>query len=198
MGAADSLMTASRHVAVRQDWLDKTREEILEPGLPVVDAHHHLWDRPGARYLFDDFLDDTRSGHDIRATVFVQCRSMVRAAGPEALRPVGETEFVAGVAARSASGLYGPMRACAAIVAMADLMLGDAVAAGAGGAPSRGGRAPARHPQLDRLACLGGSAVQPGHAAARPAHGALFPPRRRAARRGRTLARRLGLPHPAR
>lgn len=93
-----------------------------------MDAHHHLWDRPGARYLFEDLLADTSSGHDIRATVFVQCRSMLRASGPEALRPVGETEFVAGIAARSASGTYGPIRVCASIVAMADLMLGDAVA----------------------------------------------------------------------
>lgn len=118
----------SPHAPVREAWLAQVSEEILEPGLPIVDAHHHLWDRPGARYLFEEFLDDTRSGHDIRATVFVQCRSMLRAAGPEALRPVGETEFAAGVAARSASGIYGPMRACAGIVAMADLMLGDAVA----------------------------------------------------------------------
>jgi L-fuconolactonase len=114
---------ASPHVPVREGWLAQVSGAILEPGLPIVDAHHHLWDRPGARYLFEEFLADTRSGHDIRATVFVQCRSMLRASGPEALRPVGETEFVAGVAARSASGSYGPMRACADIVAMAELML---------------------------------------------------------------------------
>ena len=100
-------LAASPHVPVREAWLARVSEAILEPGLPIVDAHHHIWDRPGARYLFEEFLADTRSGHDIRATVFVQCRSMLRASGPEALRPVGETEFVAGVAARSASGSYG-------------------------------------------------------------------------------------------
>lgn len=121
-------LKASPHAPVREAWLAQHVEDALEPALPIIDAHHHLWDRPSARYLFEEFLADTQTGHDIRASVFVQCRSMVRAAGPEALRPVGETEFVAGVAARSASGLYGPMRACAAIVAMADLMLGDSVA----------------------------------------------------------------------
>ena len=118
----------SPHVPVREAWLAQLREEILEPDLPIVDPHHHLWDRPGARYLFEELLGDTASGHDIRATVFVQCRSMYRAGGPEELRSLGETEFVTGVAARSASGQYGRLRACAGIVGMADLMLGDAVA----------------------------------------------------------------------
>ena len=120
--------TSSPHAPVREAWLARVREEILEPDLPIVDPHHHLWDRPGARYLFEELLGDTASGHDIRATVFVQCRSMYRAGGPEELRSLGETEFVAGVAAQSASGRYGRLRACAGIVGMADLMLGDAVA----------------------------------------------------------------------
>ena len=120
--------TSSPHAPVREAWLARVREEILEPDLPIVDPHHHLWDRLGARYLFDELLGDTGSGHDIRATVFVQCRSMYRAGGPEELRPLGDTEFVTGVAAQSASGRYGRLRACAGIVGMVDLMLGDAVA----------------------------------------------------------------------
>jgi len=120
--------SASPHVAVREEWLAQLQEEILEPGLPIVDPHHHLWDRPDARYLFEELRRDTDSGHDIRATVFVQCRSMYRDEGPEALRPLGETEFANGVAAQSASRLYGRLRACAGIVGMVDLMLGDAVA----------------------------------------------------------------------
>jgi L-fuconolactonase len=115
------------HIPVRPEWTDSLREAIIEPDLPIVDAHHHLWDRPGQRYMFEDFLHDTISGHHIEATVYIQCRSMYRAAGPEAMRPVGETEFVNGVAARSASGIYGPMRACAAIVSYADLTLGERV-----------------------------------------------------------------------
>ncbi len=114
---------------VRPEWLGRWRAEILEPGLPIVDPHHHLWDRPGWRYLLDELLADLASGHNVTATVFVECRSMYRADGPQALRPVGETEFVNGVAAMSASGLYGPTRVCAGIVGHADLRLGAAVQA---------------------------------------------------------------------
>jgi predicted TIM-barrel fold metal-dependent hydrolase len=114
-------------VAVRQAWLDQRREEILEPALPIVDPHHHLWDHPGERYLFDDLLADIGSGHDIRATVFIQCTAMYRADGPEELKPVGETEFVNGIAAMSATGRYGPARVCAGIVGLVDLTLGDRV-----------------------------------------------------------------------
>src|SRR3974390_265666 len=91
----------------RKDWLDGRKEAILEPALPIVDPHHHLWDRPGNRYLLDELLADTSSGHNVLATVFVQARAMLRASGPEELRHVGETEFVNGMAAMSASGIYG-------------------------------------------------------------------------------------------
>ena len=114
----------SPFIAVRPEWLDQHREEILEPDLPIVDPHHHLWDRPGNRYLLPDLLADTGSGHRIAATVFVECRAMYRACGPDELRSLGETEFVNGVAAMSASGLYGDTRACAAIVGNVDLRLG--------------------------------------------------------------------------
>ncbi len=112
---------------VRQAWLDRRHEAIIDPDLPIVDPHHHLWDRPGWRYLLDELLADLNSGHRIVATVFLQCRAMHRADGPEALRPVGETEFVNGVAAMSASGGFGPTRVCAGIVGHADLRLGGAV-----------------------------------------------------------------------
>ena len=116
------------YLAVRPDWLARRSEPALEPELPIVDAHHHLWDRPGWRYLLDDLLADIReSGHNIAATVFMQCLAMHRAGGPEALRPVGETEFVNGVAAMAASGIYGSARICAGIVGRADLRLGAAV-----------------------------------------------------------------------
>ncbi len=122
-------------------------EPIVEPDLPIVDPHHHLWDRGKAyahvaadahpftrtlalrpRYLLPELLQDLNSGHNIRATVFVDCRAFWRAEGPEAFRPVGETEFVNGVAAMGASGQYGAVRPCAGIVSHADLLLGDGVA----------------------------------------------------------------------
>src|SRR5947209_9516712 len=119
--------SATYYLSVRQDWLDRRKEPILAPDLPIVDAHHHLWDRPGWRYLLDELLADLNSGHNIVATVFLQCRAMHRADGPEAFRPVGETEFVNGVAAMSASGGYGLARVCAGIVGHADLTLGAPV-----------------------------------------------------------------------
>ena len=111
----------------REDWLAQVREEVLEPELPICDPHHHLWDYPQGRYLLDELLADIGTGHNVVSTVFMECGSMYRASGPEALRPVGETEFVNGIAAMSASGTYGDARVCAAIVGYADLNLGAAV-----------------------------------------------------------------------
>ena len=142
-----STPTQQHYVPVRPDWLATQREEALDPGQPIVDPHHHLWDRPGWRYLLDDMLADIRTGHDVRATVFVQARAMHRASGPEPMKPVGETEFANGVAAMCASGNYGDVRVCAGIVGFADLRLGEAVRpvleahiAAAGGPVAAGGR----------------------------------------------------------
>jgi len=112
---------------VRQDWLDRRKESALEPELPIVDPHHHLWVRPGWRYMLDDFLADTNSGHNIVATVFVQAISMYRDSGPIEMRPVGETEFVNGMAAICASGYCGKTRVAAGIVGHADVTLGSRV-----------------------------------------------------------------------
>ena len=120
-------VVSATHFPVRNEWLSQTSEEILEPNLPIIDPHHHIWDRPGWRYMIDDIAQDLASGHNIIATVFVQCHSMHRANGPEEMAPVGETEFVNGVAAIGASGLYGKQRLCAGIVGHANLTLGEAV-----------------------------------------------------------------------
>ena len=123
------------------------QEPVWEPDLAIVDPHHHLWDwrarlasappprhpfetiyRQVPLYLLDQLMADLDSGHRITATVFIECRAMYRAEGPAEERPWGETEFVNGIAAQSASGLYGPTRACAGIVGHADLLLGDRVA----------------------------------------------------------------------
>ncbi|MBI3671987.1 MAG: amidohydrolase family protein [Rhizobiales bacterium] len=102
-------------------------EPILEPHLPIVDPHHHLWERPGWRYLLPDLLLDMNSGHNIVATVYVQARAFYRAGGPTEMKPVGEVEFANGAAAMSASGIYGIARICAGIVGHADLTLGSRV-----------------------------------------------------------------------
>jgi len=123
-------------------------EAILEPDLPIVDAHHHLWllseaaleamgqretiltaalvptYRRTARYLLDEYLADVQTGHNVRASVFIDAHAMYRADGPAHLKSVGEVEFVNGVAAMAASDLFGPTRACAGIVGGIDLRLG--------------------------------------------------------------------------
>ena len=110
-----------------REWLARQpAESILEPDLPIVDAHHHLWDRPKHRYMLEELTADTSSGHRVVSTVFVDCRAFYRASGPEAMRPIGETEFANGVAAMAASGVYGPTLTCAAIVSHVDLTLGAA------------------------------------------------------------------------
>jgi len=123
--ATSTKAAPSTHIAIRQEWLDRVKETILEPDLPIVDPHHHLWDRAGWHYLLDNLLADTNSGHNIVATVFAQCRAFHRADGPEEMRPIGETEFVKGVAAMADSGAYGKTRACLGIVSHADMLLGD-------------------------------------------------------------------------
>ncbi|MCP5152478.1 MAG: amidohydrolase [Chromatiales bacterium] len=109
-------------------WLASAEpEEILDPELAVVDPHHHLWHTADHRYLLEELLADTGSGHRVEATVFMECESMYRATGPAELRAVGEVEFAAGMAAMAESGRYGPTRVAAAIVGFVDLTLGERV-----------------------------------------------------------------------
>lgn len=121
-------------------WLSSENpEQVLEPDLPIVDPHHHLWDirsfdiEPHASfqqkvYLCEEVVDDIRgSGHNVRQTVFAQCGAFFRAEGPREMKCVGETEFVHGVAAMSNSGIYGELRLCAGIFGSADLRVGAGV-----------------------------------------------------------------------
>ena len=107
-------------------WLALTEEDPIEPDMPILDPHHHFWERPGDVYLLDNLLGDTRSGHRVNQTVFVECHSMYRTDGPVEMRSVGEVEFVEGIAAANA-GAGGETAVAAGIVGNADLMLGDAV-----------------------------------------------------------------------
>jgi predicted TIM-barrel fold metal-dependent hydrolase len=116
-----------------EDWLALTPEPTLEPEIPICDAHHHLWEfRPEPehyqRYLLPELAADLNSGHNVRSTVFIEVRARYRTDGPEAMRPVGEVEFVEPLATESASGKYGPARIAAAIIGYADLKLGERVA----------------------------------------------------------------------
>ena len=114
-------------------------EEIIEPALEICDAHHHLWDLPetpspllaglsSRRYLLPELLGDLGAGHNVTSTVYIEARAFYCADGPDALAPVGETEFANGAAAMAASGRYGPVLACEGIVGRADLAQGASVA----------------------------------------------------------------------
>jgi predicted TIM-barrel fold metal-dependent hydrolase len=125
MASAAPASKSGLYADPREDWLAQRKEVIIDPARPIVDPHHHLWDRGGQRYMLEEMVADIASGHNIVATVYVDCRSMYRAGGPEAFRPVGEVEFANGVAAMSASGGYGPAAICAGIVSHVNLLLGD-------------------------------------------------------------------------
>jgi predicted TIM-barrel fold metal-dependent hydrolase len=125
MPSNDPAAKSGLYADPREDWLALHKEEVIDPTRPIVDPHHHLWDRGGQRYLIEDIAADIGSGHNVIATVYVEARSMYRAGGPEALRPVGEVEFANGAAAMGASGGYGPAAICAGIVGHANLLLGE-------------------------------------------------------------------------
>ena len=115
-------------VTPREDWLQLTTEDPIDPDLPICDPHHHLWERPGNNYMLDDLLRDLRSGHNIVSTVFLECSSMYRTDGPEHMKPLGETEFVASVAEEAASRSDVHTNINAAIASHADLTFGESVA----------------------------------------------------------------------
>jgi L-fuconolactonase len=117
-----------RHSVALNRWIARARkEQALEPDLPIIDPHHHLWDDDRGPYLLPDILGDIGGGHNVKATVFIECRTHYRAGVSEAERPLGEVEFVNGISAMSASGGYGPTRVAAAIIGHADLRLGEKV-----------------------------------------------------------------------
>lgn len=112
----------------RNEWLARAEPEpVLDPGLPIVDPHLHLWDPPGGtRYFLEDYTRNlVACGHNVEASVYVECFHMYRADGPEHLKSVGETEFAVGQAAMAASGRYTQSRVATAIVGHAELTLGD-------------------------------------------------------------------------
>jgi L-fuconolactonase len=117
-----------RYPPPQPDWLALHEEDVIDPALPIIDAHHHIWEEPGNPYLLDHLAADLASGHNIRHTVLVEAHYGYRCDGPEALRPVGETEKVVALAAEAkVLGLATDI--CAAVVGHADLTLARAVEA---------------------------------------------------------------------
>jgi L-fuconolactonase len=134
MGIPMTLVASPKPQITHSQLLVGREEPIIDPHIPIIDAHHHLFDRqalpdrPAMRYMLDDYLADARAGHRIVASVYLEILAFARRSGPEVLRPLGEIEFANGVAAMCASGVYGECQACTAIVGHADLRLGDRVA----------------------------------------------------------------------
>ena len=110
---------------LNRSWLAKGTEEAIEPDLEIVDPHHHMWDTETryGRYELADLRLDTGAGHNVVETVFIDCGANYRTDGPDALRPVGETDYIAG---RATASEQTPGAVIAAIVSHADLMLGAA------------------------------------------------------------------------
>ena len=118
----------SPHLPVRPEWLALHSEPALEPGLAIIDAHHHLWDHANNPYGPADLLADAGAGHRILATVFVECGAWYRKDGPASLASVGETESVNRIA-KASDAAGASCRIAAGIVGNADLLLGAEVAA---------------------------------------------------------------------
>jgi predicted TIM-barrel fold metal-dependent hydrolase len=112
-----------RTIAEARAWQGPFTEPVIDPDLPIVDAHHHLQEDAKGRYLFHEAVADMATGHNFISTVHVQAKSMLRSEGPAHLRDVGETEFARGIAAMAATGLYGGARVCEAIVGSVDFRL---------------------------------------------------------------------------
>ena len=107
--------------------LEGRDEAILEPALPIVDAHYHLFDLPNNRYMLDEYLADVNAGHNIIASVYCETQVFSRKDGPEVMRPLGEVEFANGIAAMAASGRYGDCLVNAGIVGHANMTFGSQV-----------------------------------------------------------------------
>lgn len=109
-------------------WRASHREDIIEPERPIIDAHHHLWDKPGQTYLIKEFLADIQSGHNIQGTVYIEGGSYYGKTVPDMMKHLGEVEFANGMAAVAASQAYGQTLVAAGIVGGADLTYGAEIA----------------------------------------------------------------------
>ena len=106
-------------------WHALVREDILDPEREITDPHHHLWvGRLGYDYELAELWADTRSGHKVTRTVFIECGSAYDRASPEPFAPVAETVYVEAIARAAAKE---PHKAqVAGIVAHANLRLDPA------------------------------------------------------------------------
>lgn len=112
---------------IDEEWVNSHQEPTIDPVMPIIDCHHHVW-ALGSPYLVPQLLVDLYSGHNIRATVYVEAaRFMFHAEGDPRFACLGEVEAINQIGESFATGLYGPSMACAGIVANPDLTQGAAV-----------------------------------------------------------------------
>ena len=124
---SDPLLTPSRQVVVREDWLAQASEEILDPGLPIIDPHHHLWDHPGEHYFLDDLLRDTATGMTSGRPSSCNAAPCIAPRGRRSAARWARPNSSPAPRRRARAGNYGKVRACAGIIGMVDLTLGDRV-----------------------------------------------------------------------
>lgn len=106
---------------------DGRDEPILDPDLPILDSHIHLFDLPNNRYMLEDYLADAQGGHNVIASIYCESQAFVSKDGLEWMRPLGEVEFANGVAAMTATGQYGKCRVAAGIIGHANLTFGSRI-----------------------------------------------------------------------
>lgn len=99
-------------------------EPILDPDLPIIDSHIHLFDLPGNKYMVEDYLEDAQGGHNVLAAIYCETQTFARTTGPDHMKPLGEVEFANGVAAMTATGRYGKCVVGAGIIGHANLTFG--------------------------------------------------------------------------
>ena len=112
------------------DWLALVKEEIIDPELPIIDPHHHLWNGDNQLagsfpYLIEHLSEDTNSGHNIVGTIFMECAQGYYQEGEDKYKPIGETEYVMKIIkdakkTSNSANIIG-------IISFADLMLGSKV-----------------------------------------------------------------------
>lgn len=114
--SAESSSAAAGPQPGTSEWLNQVIETVIEPDLPIVDPHHHLWPNgTGMGYGLEELKADTTDGHRIINTVFVECGAVYDRRSSDPFACVAETAYVAGEAERD------PDHLIAGIVAKADL-----------------------------------------------------------------------------
>lgn len=125
--------TGNRHRSPEEldAWLHGHKEAPVEPDLPIVDAHHHLWPEPSHRFGLREMVESA-AGLNLIGSVFVECGaaySMEMRYGadcddhaPAHALTVEETRFVMDAIEGDAEARR--LGLCGGIVGFVDLQLG--------------------------------------------------------------------------